>query len=266
MVQSKKDLIISRIENELLLKLIDYVIPFVNSKVNKKSTTENSKSSNLESIISNSKPKIDFNDVKELKSALLSNLDAKTEASKNSRVSSGNIFYSLNLSRRKQENKQNNYSVSITYEENSSGDKLKITIKNAEKEIYSSEIINKKQVQDKVAPYKFTINYEDRYGEERLSISYKHQLSKYMKQHINSKEDMAERVPLKWVNILPESMMGSVLGFTYIGDPSMGRRADLTGHTARMVDIHESIHTPDEYETRVLTSWIMEKVRNKYIK
>jgi len=46
----------------------------------------------------------------------------------------------------------------------------------------------------------------------------------------------------------------------------MGRRADLTGQTARMVDIHESIHTPDEYETRVLTSWIMEKVRGKYIK
>ena len=77
---------------------------------------------------------------------------------------------------------------------------------------------------------------------------------------------MTSRVPLKWLNILPESMMGGVLGFTYLGENFMGRRADLTGWTARMVDIHESIHTPDEYETRVLTSWIMEKARNKYIK
>lgn len=91
-------------------------------------------------------------------------------------------------------------------------------------------------------------------------------LKDYMQLHLQSKEDMASRVPLKWLNIHPETTMGGVLGFTYIGDPSMGRRADLTGQTARMVDIHESIHTPDEYETRVLTSWIMEKVGGKYIR
>ena len=96
--------------------------------------------------------------------------------------------------------------------------------------------------------------------------TYRKILKDYMQQHIRSREDMANRVPLKWLNIHPETTMGGVLGFTYIGDHSMGRRADLTGQTARMVDIHESIHTPDEYETRVLTSWIMEKVRGKYIK
>jgi hypothetical protein len=31
-----------------------------------------------------------------------------------------------------------------------------------------------------------------------------------------------------------------------------------------MVDIHESIHTPDEYETRVLTDHIMDKTPPKY--
>ena len=87
-----------------------------------------------------------------------------------------------------------------------------------------------------------------------------------MREHLNSKEAMSNRVPLKWLNILPESVMGGVLGFTYLGENFMGRRADLTGSTARMVDIHESIHTPDEYETRILTSWIMEKARPKYIK
>ncbi|MEK6946178.1 MAG: hypothetical protein AABX32_01085 [Nanoarchaeota archaeon] len=96
--------------------------------------------------------------------------------------------------------------------------------------------------------------------------TYRKILNDYMQLHIRSKEDMTSRVPLKWLNIHPETTMGGVLGFTYIGDPSMGRRADLTGWTARMVDIHESIHTPDEYETRVLTSWIMEKAVNKYFK
>ena len=53
--------------------------------------------------------------------------------------------------------------------------------------------------------------------------------------------------------------MGGILGYTYLGESFMARRDDLTGSTARMVDIHESIHTPDEYETRILTDWIMEK-------
>ena len=107
----------------------------------------------------------------------------------------------------------------------------------------------------------FSSQYHDNEG-----TSYSKFFRKYVEMFQNSKEDMSSRVPLKWVNILPESQMGGILGFTYLGDNSMGRRADLTGQTARMVDIHESIHTPDEYETRVLTSWIMEKVKGKYVK
>lgn len=111
-------------------------------------------------------------------------------------------------------------------------------------------------------PSKYLINSTDSYAEG----SYRKNLMKYMQKHIGNKEDMTNMVPLKWLNILPENIMGGVLGFTYLGENFMGRRADLTGWTARMVDIHESIHTPDEYETRVLTSWIMEKARSKYIK
>lgn len=96
--------------------------------------------------------------------------------------------------------------------------------------------------------------------------SYARNIKEYIQKHIEEKEDMTNRVPLKWLNILPESQMGGVLGFTYLGENFMGRRADLAGAAARMVDIHESIHTPDEYETRVLTEWIMEKVRGKYVK
>ena len=68
----------------------------------------------------------------------------------------------------------------------------------------------------------------------------------------------------KSLEILPKSLMGGVLGFTYLGSGKMTRRGDLFGDMALMVDVHEAIHTPDEYETRVLTSWILEKEKRKY--
>ena len=114
--------------------------------------------------------------------------------------------------------------------------------------------------------FNFCITYSNNSARGYLESSYRRNLIEYIQRHINNKEDMTNRVPLKWLNILPENIMGGVLGFTYLGENFMGRRADLTGKTARMVDIHESIHTPDEYETRVLTSWIMEKARSRYMK
>ena len=257
--KSSKGDVFDRIESELLSTLFNYVIPFLDKKIKTTEKCQNLKLSNLESIV-NSRPKVSFKDLKELEALLSNNLKENVEVNKKSLVTSNNIFYSLNLRKQKVGNRLNNYSISIKYDENGQEDKLKISVKNAEKEIYSAEIGNKKDAKGMVAPYSILIFYEDRYGEERLTITYRQQLKNYMQQHINSKEDMSNMVPLKWLNILPETMMGGVLGFTYLGDNSMGRRADLTGKTARMVDIHESIHTPDEYETRVLTSWIMEKL------
>ena len=146
-----------------------------------------------------------------------------------------------------------NYSLSTAFAQTQQQESaLESIIKNSNSEIEKkpASIIYNSGKHDK--------NYVDEF--------YKRNLREYMQRHIEAKEDMANRVPLKWLNIMPESMMGGVLGFTYLGENSMGRRADLTGKTARMVDIHESIHTPDEYETRVLTSWIMEKARSRYIK
>src|SRR3989338_11472290 len=225
-----------------------------------------SKIKNLEGIL-NSKPKIDFKGIKELESLLFKNLNENVKANKNIKLDSDNASYSLNFIKQKNDNnKNNNYSILIEYKENESNEKLKILIEKDDKEVYSAEILNKKELKDGVVPYAISISYKNDYSEERLSITYKQQIKNYLKQHIESKEDTSSMVSLKWLNILPETLMGGVLGFTYIGDPSMGRRADLTGKTARMVDIHESIHTPDEYETRILTSWIMEKVKGKYVK
>ena len=260
---------VEKIELELLSTLFDYVAPFIDKKINIKikQKEKNSQKNNLENIVNNSKPKIDFKDIKELESLLLKNLSENVKVNKNIGMDSNNIFYSLNLRRQKgNKEKSSKYSISIKYEENESNEKWKISIKKDNTKLYSSEIKNQKESKDKVAQYSIEISYTNNYGEERLSITYRQQLKDYIKRHVESKEDTSNRVPLKWLNIFPESMMGGILGFTYLGDNSMGRRADLTGKTARMVDIHESIHTPDEYETRVLTSWIMEKVRGKYIK
>jgi len=260
--------IIEAIESELLSTLFNYLVPFIDKKIGFKNKQENEPQiKNLESIVGNQKPKIEFKDVKELEALLLKNLSENIKVNKSIGINSSNIFYSLNLRRQKTNNEKNNkYSISIKYEENQSEDKLRVSIKKAEKEVYSAEIVDKKELKDKVAPYSIKISYEDNYAEERLTITYRQQLKNYIQRHIAGKEDMTSMVPLKWLNVLPETMMGGVLGFTYLGENFMGRRADLTGKTARMVDIHESIHTPDEYETRILTSWIMEKTRSRYIK
>jgi len=108
--------------------------------------------------------------------------------------------------------------------------------------------------------------YENNYEKERLSINYKSTIGTYLNKRQEALQDFTDRVPGKHLHILPESLMGGILGFTYLGENFMARRADLTGSMAKMVDIHESIHTPNEYETRILTSWIMTKEMPKYIK
>jgi len=258
-----KDKVIKKIELELLSALLDYAVPFIDKKIKTDAGKIAQNPNNLENIV-NPKPKIILNDIKELECLLLKNMSANVDSNKNFSINNSSISYSLSFIKPKNNNKRGNYSISIKYDENESSEKLKVLVSKEGKGAYSAEILNEKEAKDKVAPYSISIFYKEDYAEERLSITYKSQLKNYLQKHVNAKEDMSCRVPLKWLNILPETSMGGVLGFTYIGDNSMGRRADLTGKTARMVDIHESIHTPDEYETKVLTSWIMERVKGKY--
>lgn len=256
---------VERIELELLSTLLDYVVPFVGKRINAPKKQQQ-KPGNLENLVNNNQ-KFTISDFRELENLLLRNLGENIRANKKIGMNSKDISYSLSFRRQKsKDEKPSRYSVSIKYEENQHDSKLKVSVKKSEKEVYSTEITEKREEESKIAPYKVSITYVDNYAEERLAITYKQQVRNYLNKHIQSKEDMTNMVPLKWLNILPESMMGGVLGFTYLGENFMGRRADLTGSTARMVDIHESIHTPDEYETRVLTSWIMEKIRPKYIR
>ena len=73
-----------------------------------------------------------------------------------------------------------------------------------------------------------------------------------------AKNDFTNLVPDKPITMFPASGMGGVLGFTYIGEAFMGLRDDLLPEASHEVQIHEAIHTPDEYETRVITKWMLD--------
>lgn len=91
-------------------------------------------------------------------------------------------------------------------------------------------------------------------------------IGSYLDRRIQEMHDFTDRVPGKQLNSFPVSGNEGLFGFTYLGDVHAWRRDDLTGEFAKMVDVHESIHTPDEYETRRITEWMMSKERPKYIK
>ena len=133
--------IIARIESELLSTLFNYVVPFIDKKIKtskkifpKKSFLTNR--GNLENIV-NSKPKIDFKDVKELELLLLNNLSNDVKVDKNTEINSDSSLYLLNLKRQKNNNEKfNKYSISMKYEENQQEEKLSITTKKSEEGIW----------------------------------------------------------------------------------------------------------------------------------
>lgn len=89
----------------------------------------------------------------------------------------------------------------------------------------------------------------------------------YLDKRIEAMHDFTDRVPGKHLHTFPSSGNEGLFGFTYLGDVRAWRRDDLIGTKfAKEVDVHESIHTPDEYETRRITEWMMSEERPKYIK
>lgn len=282
--------------NDFLLRtLFNYIVPFFNNNYSD-NFKKNLKENNLESKLRSKKT--NFDNILFLEQLILSNIKNKNiKIKKETKLGKLDLFkfftdknnieskvdeeikYSLKIINKKEEIEEKGYSISIKYEENESEEKLDVSIKldnygklnllnkNSIKNIkkYSFSITKKKENKSK-DNYSVKIAYDDNYEEERLTINYKSTLGAYLNKRQEALTDFSDRVPGKFVNIFPESIMGGVLGFTYLGENFMGLRADLTGNLKKMVDIHESIHTTDEYETRILTDWIMSKERPKYIK
>jgi len=145
--------------------------------------------------------------------------------------------------------------ISFDYQENEKEERLKIKTND-----YSLELVHERSGDED--PYQINIHYERKNGTE----TYKAKVERdYPNERIQVMEDFTNRAE-KTLHILPKGYMGGVLGFTYLGENMMARRDDLFGDMALMVDVHESIHTPDEYETRVLTDWILSRERPRYKK
>ncbi|MBU0614517.1 MAG: hypothetical protein KJ601_00325 [Nanoarchaeota archaeon] len=163
--------------------------------------------------------------------------------------------FKLEFTRKKEQDND----VVIKYHETDSEQRLEI--KDRDKK-YSVDITKKKSVvEDK--PYELNILYESKACEEKWSINYK--LRDYPSERDESLQDFTGKAD-KTLHIIPKNLMGGVLGFTYLGENFMARRDDLFGDKALMVDVHEAIHTPDEYETRVLTDWMLAKQPMRYKK
>lgn len=81
----------------------------------------------------------------------------------------------------------------------------------------------------------------------------------YLERFRQAKEDPTRTIPFQTVQKFPKSGNEGLYGWTYRNkDGAIRIRDDLTGLRKLETDIHESIHTPDEYETRVLTRWILD--------
>ena len=113
-------------------------------------------------------------------------------------------------------------------------------------------IVNKNYLPENLDPNEW-------YGIKKLHFNQNYIIGQFSK----LKQDFTNRID-KVLEIIPKGAMGSVLGYTHLFSGKMARRDDLFGDMAYMVDLHEAIHTIDEYETRVLTSWMLEKTKPKY--
>ena len=276
--------------NILLDSLIRYVLPIFNKKAKDKK-----KQSKLEELVKKEKSitkplelifleelvdsflRNKSDGIKTIKKIRTPDIEINNNASKNDE---SEIKYSIALERKKESRDNAAYSVEIKYEENENEEKLKVKVKidnysldknplqkNNLKDNKEYSFIITKQKENKTKDnYSVSLIYENNYEKERLSIDYKSTRGTYLNRRQEALHDFSDRVPGKSLETFPVSGNEGLYGFTYLGDIKIWRRDDLSGKFAKMVDIHESIHTPDEYETRILTDWIMTKQTVKYIK
>jgi len=228
-------------ELSLIRNIIKYIVVDDSRVVEK-----GSKQSRLEEEIE--KSKIKSNDNLEFLEEVLSELNRKK----------GKDDFSIDIKKEKKR-VEDAHSFVIKYQENEKEEKLTFEREEAGQK-YSFEILKEKEVIEK-EPYQLDIIYERNKTEEKLKVKYN--LRDYPTERERALQDFTGRVD-KTLHIFPKSVMGGVLGFTYLGENYMGRREDLSGSKALMVDVHEAIHTNNEYETRVLTNWILTRERPKY--
>ncbi|MBS3124094.1 hypothetical protein J4437_05685 [Candidatus Woesearchaeota archaeon] len=92
----------------------------------------------------------------------------------------------------------------------------------------------------------------------------------YLTRFRNEQKDLLKFIPLAHIDKFPKNGNEGLYGWTWRNkNGKVNLREDLTGTKKLEVDIHECCHTPDEYETRVLTAEIMKTIlpeEKKYLR
>lgn len=117
-----------------------------------------------------------------------------------------------------------------------------------------------KAVNDNEPTLESIANSGAEYIRESINRAYNASTDAYKLRLFMAANDFRERVPGKNLVVLPRSVMGGILGLTYLGQDYMVLRDDLIGDKED-VDVHESVHTDDENETRYITDSIL-SIRN----
>jgi len=214
----------------------------------------------LERILESSKEKI--KKFKEVVPPETEYVFAHEKDEKEERVS---LKYSVRREEKDEEGESSltSYGVGITYQSTDSEERVEAEIdfedNKGNKGCCSVSIRQDKDDQ------KYHVDVLYRENTREVNLRYAIPIESYLEQLQEQKQDFTKLAD-KSLHIFPESVMGGVLGFTYLGENFMGRRADLTGKTAFMVDVHEAIHTPDEYETRCLTHWMLSRDKPTYMR
>jgi hypothetical protein len=79
----------------------------------------------------------------------------------------------------------------------------------------------------------------------------------YLERREQALEDFTNLVPDKVADIRP--LPRGLYGFTYLNTNYMAISSIISHEQQRETMVHEAIHTQDEYETRILTWWMMAK-------
>ena len=117
-------------------------------------------------------------------------------------------------------------------------------------------------------PLDKTIFYTFKYQQDKgTPLSYIPSDS-YLQRFLQTRNDPTRVIPHQGMKKFAKNGNEGLYGWTYKAkDGAIRIREDLIDLKKLETDIHECIHTPDEYETRVLTHWILSsmfKVRERY--
>ncbi|NOZ81026.1 MAG: hypothetical protein GXP63_05110 [DPANN group archaeon] len=100
----------------------------------------------------------------------------------------------------------------------------------------------------------------------RVNGNHAQYTTRYVVSSRRTARDTTKHIPVKRFETHPMAFMGpGLLGFTYLWQDFMVVRDNLhESGNHNMVYVHESIHTEDEYETRMLTEWMLDQAPGQY--